>query len=168
MMETPMQELAKGLDISINGPEADLAIVTFQRQMDAWGLSLPPAQPLVLDFGLGRFDQIGLIEYWIANETEAGYCGKYLFVFDGQQCPAHSHRVKHETFFVVRGCLKVRLNGQSIVLHQGEVLPISPGCVHSFKGQGSSLLLELSMPCRVSDNRFEDPQITEWQKRNAL
>ena len=38
-----------------------------------------------------EFDRVGLIEFWIANEKEAGYCGKYLFAFDGQQCPAHSH-----------------------------------------------------------------------------
>ena len=26
-----------------------------------------------------------LIEFWIANEMDAGYCAKYLFVFDGQR-----------------------------------------------------------------------------------
>ena len=116
----------------------------------------------VLNFGLGQFDRVGLIEHWIANETEAGYCGKYLFVFDGQQCPAHSHRVKHETFFVVRGCLNVILDGEPIVLQMGQVLPVPPGRVHSFEGKGNALLLELSMPCQVSDNWFEDPNIMDW------
>ena len=123
---------------------------------------MPPVEPLVFDFGLGQFDRVGLIEYWIANEVEAGYCGKYLFVFNGQQCPAHSHRVKHETFFVIRGCLNVTLDGRAMTLHPGEVLPISPGQVHSFCGEGNSLLLELSMPCDVCDNYFEDPRIMAW------
>ena len=157
-----MQELDKALDISLTGPEAQGALDAFGRQIDSWGVVMPPVKPLLLDFGLGQFDRVGLIEYWISNETEAGYCGKYLFVFDGQQCPAHSHRVKHETFFLVRGCLKVTLDGEPIVLRPGQVLPIPAGHVHSFEGDGNSLLLELSMPCQVNDNDFEDPRIADW------
>jgi D-lyxose ketol-isomerase len=160
-----MQELDNGLSIAFVGSQADQALAAFHRQMEAWGLALPPAAPLVLDFGLGQFDRVGLIEYWIANEVEAGYCGKYLFVFDGQQCPAHSHRVKHETFFPIRGSLRVTMDGQQRRLGPGEVLPVPPGHVHSFEGDGNSLLLELSMPCQVSDNCFEDPRIIEWLKR---
>ncbi len=104
-----MDELDKGRSIALTGPRAETALRAFRRQMEAWGLATPPAEPLVLDFGLAEFDRVGLIEFWIANEKEAGYCGKYLFAFDGQQCPAHSHRAKHETFFLLRGCLKVEI-----------------------------------------------------------
>jgi mannose-6-phosphate isomerase-like protein (cupin superfamily) len=160
-----MQELDKGLTNSLAGRETDRRMEKFRRQVEAWGVSLPPVEPLVLDFGLGQFERIGLIEYWIANELEAGYCGKYLFVFDGQQCPSHSHRVKHETFFVVHGCLEVVLDGRRMTLRPGEVLPVPPGHVHSFQGAGNSLLLELSMPCRISDNCFEDPRTMAWLER---
>ena len=127
-----MQELDKGLSISIGGPQADRALAACRRQMGMWGLAVPPAQPLVLDFGLGQFDRVGLIEFWIANEVEAGYCGKYLFMFDGQQCPAHSHRIKHETFFPIRGTLNVTFDTQPLTLGPGQVLPIAPGHVHAF------------------------------------
>ncbi len=157
-----MQELNQGLDLSLTGPKAEQALAAFGRQMDSWGIVMPPVKALVLDFGLDEFDRVGLIEHWIANETEAGYCGKYLFVFDGQQCPAHSHRAKHETFFLARGRLNVTLDGEPSELQVGQVLPISPGHVHSFEGVGNSLLLELSMPCLVSDNHFEDPKIMTW------
>ena len=160
-----MQELDKGLGIAVRGPEAEQALASFRRQMEAWGLLTPPAEPLVLDFGLRQFDRVGLIECWIANETEAGYCGKYLVVFDGQQCPAHSHRTKHETFFPVRGRLKVTLDGRPLMLESGQVLPVAPGHVHSFEGDGNALLLELSMPCVISDNRFENPRINDWLAR---
>ncbi len=160
-----MDELDKGLHISLTGPKADAALSAFQRQMEAWTIATPPAKPLVLDFGLAEFDRVGLIEFWIANEKEAGYCGKYLFVFDGQQCPAHAHRIKHETFFLLRGCLKVEMDGQTRKLQPGEVLPVPPGHVHSFQGEGNSLLLELSMPCEVSDNRFQDPRIVDWLRQ---
>lgn len=158
-----MEQLAEGLNLSHGGDSADAAMAAFHRQIGLWSVALPPVEPLVLDFGLGRFDRVGLIEYWIANELDAGYCGKYLFVFDKQQCPAHSHRVKHETFHVVRGCLGVTLEGRSIMLRSGQTLPVPPGQVHSFQGDGGScLLLELSMPCDIRDNYFEDPQIAAW------
>jgi len=162
-----MDELNKGLSLSLTGPSADAALGAFRRQMEAWEVAIPPAEPLVLDFGLGRFDRVGLVEFWIANEKEAGYCGKYLFVFDGQQCPAHSHCTKHETFFLLRGRLKVEMDGRALTLRPGDVLPVPPGSVHSFQGEGNSLLLELSMPCEVSDNRFEDRQIMDWLRRFA-
>ena len=147
------------------GPEAELALAVFQRQMEAWGIPAPPVEPLLLDFGLGQFDRVGLVECWIANELDAGYCGKYLFVFDGQQCPAHSHRRKHETFFLIRGRLNVVLDARRLSLEPGQVLPIPTGRVHSFQGEGNSLLLEVSMTCCPSDNDFENPQIRDWLMR---
>jgi D-lyxose ketol-isomerase len=157
-----MQELAEGLKISRAGAKKEAPLELFRRQMDNWNIAMPPVEPLVLDFGLNDFDRVGLIEYWIANEKEAGYCGKYLFVFDGQECPSHSHRTKHETFFLVRGCVDVTMDGRSITLAPGSVLPVPPGHLHSFRGKGNSLLLELSMPCEVRDNCFADPQIMVW------
>ena len=93
-----MDELQKALDIALTGPLAEQALADFWRQIAVWKVALPPVAPLVLDFGLGDFPRTGLIEYWIANEAGAGYCGKYLFVFDDQTCPSHCHRRKHETF----------------------------------------------------------------------
>jgi D-lyxose ketol-isomerase len=160
-----MEELDRGLDISISGAESERALAAFRRQMEAWDLATPPVTPLVLDFGLGQFDRTGLIECWIANEMQAGYCGKYLFVFAGQECPAHSHRTKHETFFPIRGQFQVMLDGKTFTLEPGQVLPVPPGHIHFFRGETNSLLLELSMPCQVDDNCFEDPRIMEWLRR---
>lgn len=127
--------------------------------MRRWGCVPPKVEPLVLDFGLGEFVRAGLIEYWIANEAKAGYCGKYLFVFGGQSCPRHRHRIKHETFFLVQGRLKVEHGNRRVVLRPGETLALKPGVFHSFTGLEPSLLLELSMPCEVSDNFFADRRI---------
>ena len=55
--ETFMEELSKGLSISLAGPQAERALAAFREQMKAWDLATPPAEPLVLDFGLGEFDQ---------------------------------------------------------------------------------------------------------------
>ena len=154
-----MDELDKGLAISVTGTAAKDALANFQKILGQWHLIMPPADPLVLDFGLGEFNKIGLIEYWIANEASAGYCGKYLFVFDGQTCPEHSHVTKHETFFIVKGRVRMRLDGSERTMDEGDVLPVPPGQKHRFTGIGPALLLELSMPCEIDDNRFENPRI---------
>lgn len=159
-----MNELDKGLDISMKGAVARRALADFRRQIKAWDVALPPVSPLVLDFGLGDFARTGLIEFWIANEAKAGYCGKYLFVFDGQTCPRHRHATKHETFFIVKGRVRMACGGRSRVMKEGDVLPVPPGRFHSFTGIGPALLLELSMPCEIADNQFADPRIPIGRK----
>ncbi len=154
-----MDELDKGLGISARGPIADEALRRFRKQAADWQVALPAVQPLVLDFGLGQFNQTGLIEFWLANEAEAGYCGKYLFVFDGQSCPRHHHLTKHETFFVIKGRLEVSYGNKQLILNEGDRLPIMPKVPHEFRGMGPALLLELSMPCQIDDNFFEDTRI---------
>ena len=154
-----MEELDKGIDISLKGPAAEAALAEFVAQMKAWSLTMPPVEPLVLDFGLSDFRDVGLIEYWIANETDEGYCGKYLFVFDGQACPMHRHKEKHETFFIVKGTVRMEYDGRLREMHEGEVLPVDQWKYHSFTGVGPALLLEISKPCVIDDNYFEDTRI---------
>jgi D-lyxose ketol-isomerase len=154
-----MQELDKGQDIAFKGPAARAALAACRRILADWQIALPPVEPLVLDFGLGDFERIGLIEFWIANERDAGYCGKYLFVFDGQTCPEHRHRSKHETFFLVRGHAELHCNGTVHELHEGAVAPVAPAQPHSFTGKGPALFLELSQPCVIADNYFTDVRI---------
>ena len=154
-----MDELNKVLAISLSGKDREQAMTEFLRCLADWQMSMPPAEAIVQDFGLGDFRRIGLIECWIANETEAGYCGKYLFVFDGQQCPAHHHRGKHETFHIVRGKVRMVLDGAECVMGPGDTLAIAPGRRHSFQGVGPALLLEVSQPCFLDDNYFENTAI---------
>ncbi len=154
-----MDQLEKGLEISISGDLCDQALAAFRRQIADWGVALPEVEPLVLDFGLGDFYRTGLIEYWIANEMEEGYCGKYLFVFDGQTCPEHLHGEKHETFFIVKGRVRMCFDGSVRDMRAGDTLPVAPGRFHRFTGIGPALLLELSTPCEIDDNHFRDRRI---------
>jgi mannose-6-phosphate isomerase-like protein (cupin superfamily) len=154
-----MDELDKGLEISIPVERQGPLLAAFQAQIATWGLVMPAVAPLVLDFGLDRFAEVGLIEYWVANELEAGYCGKYLFVFDGQSCPAHRHAEKLETFFIVKGTVTMTYGDRTFEMTPGDVLRVEPGTAHSFTGKGPALLLEVSKPCTIADNFFADPAI---------
>jgi N-acetylneuraminate synthase len=137
------------------------ALAACQRVIRGWGLTMPDVEPLVLDFGLGRFDEIGEIEFWIANEEEAGYCGKFLFVDDGQTCPYHKHEAKHETFYVLRGQVRMVVDGVEHSMRKGDTLVMPPDRHHSFTGMGPALILEVSMPSTRGDNFFSDKAIGE-------
>jgi len=155
-----MDELDKAFEVALNGPLAEEALASQRRQMREWGITMPPGQAVVLDFGLGQFDEIGEIEHWIANEVDEGYCAKLLFVQDGQTCPTHYHKEKHETFFVVKGSVLMVLDGVERRMEEGDVLAVDQGKAHCFTGVGPALLLEVSKPCLLSDNYFDNPDIS--------
>jgi quercetin dioxygenase-like cupin family protein len=162
-----MDELDKGLEVALKGEAAEGAARDVRRQVESWGLALPEVAPLVLDFGLGDFRTVGETEFWIANETEAGYCGKFLFVWPGQTCPKHYHREKLETFFIVRGRLTMEYDGALRTMKTGDVLKAEPGKSHRFTGVEPTLILEVSKPSIISDNYFEDTRIPIGGNRGA-
>ena len=149
----------KTMAFQLRGRQRELCLRRCRARIRQWGLKVPEREVLLLDFGLGEFDRTGLTEFWIANETAVGYCGKFLFVFDGQSCPAHHHEVKHETFFIVKGAVEMVAGGRRRLLHEGETYTMVPGTVHSFTGRGDALVLEVSVPCLLGDNIFEDKRI---------
>jgi N-acetylneuraminate synthase len=145
----------------LHGPEREETLTRILTQIAEWGLKMPPITPIPFHFGLDRFMEIGETEFWVANEPDLGYCGKFLFVFNAQTCPYHHHLIKHETFFVVKGSVRMRFGSEERVMNQGDVLIMPAGVGHSFIGIGSALLLEASMPSTLHDNFFADQQIGE-------
>ena len=154
-----MDELEIALRLALTGAPRAAALAACTRQLRAWDVAMPAVEPLVLDFGLGEFAKTGLIEYWIANEAAAGYCGKYLFLFDGQTCPRHHHLRKVETFFIVKGAVRMTCAGQSFDMQPGATRLVACGKPHEFTGLGPALVLEISQPCVIADNFFADPRI---------
>ena len=90
---------------------------------------------------------------------EQGYCGKFLFLFEGQTCPMHHHRIKHETFFLVKGRMQMELDGRRFVMSQGDTLVVSQNARHEFSALEDSLVLESSKPDLPNDSIFDDPDI---------
>jgi quercetin dioxygenase-like cupin family protein len=146
----------------LTGQERRKALERCRTVIASWGLTMPlTLDPLVLDFGLGHFSETGEIEFWIVNEEDMGYCGKFLFVDDGQTCPYHEHARKHETFFVVKGQVRMTVDGVPRLMEEGDTLTMEPGRRHAFAGAGPALILEVSMPSTRGDNFFEDRAIGE-------
>jgi mannose-6-phosphate isomerase-like protein (cupin superfamily) len=47
-------------------------------------------------------------ELWIENNDL--YCGKHLHVLPNKWCSVHYHKIKHETFYVISGELKLQFS----------------------------------------------------------
>jgi len=149
-------ELEKALRQSLDDDTGKAIVRQINDLVETWELVLPDVPPLVFDFGRGDVLRIGETEYWIANEMEQGYCGKFLFLLQGQTCPEHSHKLKHETFFLVKGRLTMTCDGKIRSLAPGGILPVEPGVAHSFTAEEHSLVLEISKPSLIDDNYFTD------------
>ena len=148
-------------NVEVQGAERERALNEVSEQIAQWGLTMPDVQPVVLDFGLGEFPETGETEFWIANEEDSGYCGKFLFLFDGQTCPRHYHDTKHETFFIVKGKVKMVAGEEESIMAEGDTLAMAPGSKHRFTAIGPALVLEVSMPSMLNDNFFDDKDIGE-------
>lgn len=147
--------------LSLQGSDKEQMVEKIKNVIESWGLKLPdvPADPL--HFGYHNFSVIGETEFNINNNTEQGYCGKFMFLFEGQTCPMHHHRIKHETFFIVKGKVSMVLSGKVHILEQGDMLIVNQFAKHKFTALEDSLILESSKPDLVDDSIFEDQMINQ-------
>ena len=54
------------------------------------------------------------------------------------------------------------VNGDERLMTEGDVLAMPTNTVHSFFAVDDALVLEISNPCIIADNVFEDPRFTAW------
>jgi D-lyxose ketol-isomerase len=138
--------------------EVTAAQETVRRQLADAGIVLAPDVPIeVADFGLGDWERRGLGIVVRVNEAE--YCSKFLTLRPGQECPAHSHKVKKETFFALSGTVWLRVDGRDVVLSPGERFTLRPGMTHAFGSVAGAVVEEVSTHDENADSYFDDPAI---------
>jgi quercetin dioxygenase-like cupin family protein len=147
--------------ISLQGEEREQALAKIRQVVASWGLKLPEVTPDPLHFGYHDFARIGETEFNVNNNVQEGYCGKFMFMFAGQTCPMHHHAVKHETFFIVKGRVRMELAGKTYTLEQGNTLIVDRFAKHAFTALVDSLILECSKPDLVEDSIFEDEMVNK-------
>jgi N-acetylneuraminate synthase len=154
-----MDDVLKQLELS--GTERPEALDKIHAVVRSWGLKLPDVPACPLHFGLNDFYRVGETEFDINNNVEQGYCGKFIFMFKGQTCPWHHHRIKHETFFLVKGRVEFRTPEGTTTLEQGDRKIVHQRLKHEFTALEDSLILESSKPDLVDDSIFDDPRINQ-------
>jgi len=148
------------LDFELQGAPRDEALAKAARILTEWELSMPQSIVLTPHFGLHDFYRIGEIEYWIINDRENQYCGKFLFLFENQRCPLHHHNVKDETFYIVKGNVSMQAGEREFRMTPCETFKMKPGVDHTFAAvDGPALVLEVSLPSIEHDNVFADSRI---------
>jgi D-lyxose ketol-isomerase len=119
----------------------------------------------IVDFGLGRLEEIGLQIVVYVNTERC--CAKELVLFPNQTCPEHRHPPvgddpgKEETFRCRQGTVHLHVEGHDeIVLRPGEQFTIPPDTLHWFRaGDDGAVVSEFSTRSRDETDVFTDPRI---------
>lgn len=126
-------------------------------------VAIPDADRIeIADFGLGEYPRTGLALFVKCNEEE--YCSKWMALEPGQACPAHHHKKKKESFFVMSGTVRLRVDGKNRTLRPGESATIPRLAVHEFTSPDGAVIEEVSTHDENSDSYFVDPRIVRDPK----
>ncbi len=71
----------------------------------------------------------------------------------------HYHKIKHETFYLVKGKVEMEAAGETLIMKQGDIKVMPQNTKHRFTGLENSLILECSKPDIMSDSIFDDRKI---------
>lgn len=86
-------------------------------------------------------------KFWgneLVVENNSKYCCKLLNLKKGYKCSFHFHKIKDETFFVLKGDIILILDKVKLNLKNGQYIRVLPYTKHSFIGLRDSQILEIS------------------------
>ncbi len=115
-------------------------------------------------YGLDEFHRFGLTMITVVNRE---YCKKLLVLLPGQVHPEQHHKLKEETFHVLHGDLRVKLDGEAATLGPGDVVTIGRGVRHEMATEAGAVVEELSSTHHQGDSYYSDPAIGANQHRKT-
>lgn len=90
-------------------------------------------------------------------EINDNYVVKRLTMKKGHQCSLQYHEKKHETIYVVKGKLHIRIGDEWKILQPGEFVALLPRIVHRMKAVESNVIYLESSTTELDDVvRLED------------
>ena len=92
-------------------------------------------------------------EVWIVNRA---YCGKKLILNKGFRCSMHYHKIKDETFYILKGNVLMEAGDKKYVMLPGQSILIEPNTKHRFTGLEDSEIIEFSTHHEDSDSYREE------------
>lgn len=138
-----------------------------KRLLKESGITIPQKADLEIShhYGIEKFYETGLTMITVVNRE---YCKKLLISLPGQFHPEQYHNQKEETFHVLYGNVKVKLNGEESEMKPGDVITIQPGVRHSFITETGSVIEEISSTHFVNDSFYTDESISKNKNRKTL
>jgi len=93
-------------------------------------------------------------EIWITKEEK--YAAKILEIKRGERSSLHYHKKKKETMYILKGKLKILVDGKEFLLTEGESITLNPGEVHRLIALEDISTIEASTPEFEDVIRVED------------
>jgi quercetin dioxygenase-like cupin family protein len=115
-------------------------------------------------YGLDRFKEFGAV---LATVLNRDYCKKIVVLLPGQKHPVHFHKIKEETFIVLKGELDLTLDGEKITLAVGETATVEVGVHHELYSKSGCVVEEISTKHIEDDSYYLDEQINLNSKRKT-
>ena len=116
-------------------------------------------------YGLDQFDRYGST---IINFINRDYCKKLIICLPGQTHPEQHHKLKEETFNIVYGKVKIKLNGVAKEYGPGDSILVEKGVKHEFGSNTGAVIEEISSTHFKEDSYYSDPEITKTKNRKTL
>ena len=116
-------------------------------------------------YGLDKFYEFGASLITCLNKE---YCKKLIVLLPGQQHPAHSHKIKDETFHVLFGDATFCIDGKSTDYKAGDIVYLEKGGMHSFSTKNGCVLEEISTTHIPGDSYYEDQEILNNKNRKTV
>ncbi len=107
-------------------------------------------------YGIDNFFKKGAVLFHIVNKE---YSKILIMMFPGQKYPAHVHKIKNETYFVLSGDLKVNIGKNKKILYPGDRLNINKETIHSFETKKGVIFEEISTTYISGDSNYIDGSI---------
>lgn len=143
--------------------EIEKAQTKAKKMLDEAGIVLPSnAHIEITDFGQGDFYRLGLA--LIIRVSEPEYASKWLVVFPGQYCPHHYHEKIKETFFVMKGNVRLWMGEKVVDLKPGDSITFEPYTDHAFTSDTGAIIEEVTNRQYPDDSIFADPNIIRYIK----
>jgi len=114
----------------------------------------------IRDFGKNNYETLGLGLIVRINEPE--YASKWLTVLPGQTCPNHYHKFIKETFFIIRGDVRMVMDNDELEMKSADKVTLPVGTWHKFSSTNGAVIEEITTHQVTDDSYFEDPTIQRY------
>lgn len=116
-------------------------------------------------YGISDFYKHGCAIFSLINRE---YCKKYIILLPGQIHPTQYHKIKEETFILISGELKLKINEEVNLLKPGSVHVIQRGAKHEMVSETGCIIEELSTTHKPNDSYYLDESINKNEHRKFV
>jgi mannose-6-phosphate isomerase-like protein (cupin superfamily) len=102
-------------------------------------------------YGIDNFFETGAVLFHIINKE---YSKMLVMMFKGQKYPEHYHVKKNETYLILEGDLRIKIEDKIIDLKKGDTYTVKNNIIHSFETSEGVIFEEIATSYIVGDSKY--------------